>query len=184
MSSPMPCCLKSSRMRHGREALPWLGLAIRVAGAAVWLIAGISKLSQISSFEALVERYGVLPHVLAAPFAYVLPFFEIGIGLYLAAGLFVRGSALVGTLLFAVFLAAQTQAWLRGLTLDCGCFGAVSRSTVGPATILRDIALGIPTFLMLALPARKLSLDSRLFGARDGFVTSLDTSSDNGGIGP
>ena len=156
-------------MLQARRPLPWLCFAIRCGAAAVWIVAGIAKLPQIESFHALVERYGILPHFLAAPFAYVLPFLEIFLGLYLAAGLFVRGTALVGTLLFAVFLAAQIQAWARGIQLDCGCFGAAVQSSVGPLTIIRDFALGIPTFLMLAFPSRRLSLDKRLFGAEDGF---------------
>jgi len=123
----------------------------------------------MESFRDLVGRYGILPPGLAAPFAYVLPFFEVGLGLYLAAGLFVRGSALVGSVLLVVFLAAQAQAWARGITLDCGCFGTAVPSKVGPLTMLRDVGLGIPTFLMLALPARRLSLDRLLFGAEDRF---------------
>ena len=153
----------------GRNALPWLGLAIRLGAAFVWIFAGATKIPQIETFHALVERYGILPHFLAAPFSYVVPFLEIGLGLYLAAGLFVRGTALAGTLLFAVFLTAQVSALARGIALDCGCFGAALQSRVGPFTILRDLALGVPTFLMLALPSRRLSLDSRLFGAADAF---------------
>jgi uncharacterized membrane protein YphA (DoxX/SURF4 family) len=111
-------------MPQAHRSLPWLGLAIRIGAASVWIIAGVAKLPQMDLFRTLVERYGILPHVLAAPLALVLPFLEIGLGLYLAAGLFVRGTAVVGTILFAVFLAAQAQAWARGLSLDCGCFGA------------------------------------------------------------
>ncbi len=127
---------------------------------------------QIGSFQILVQRYGILPDALAGPFAFVLPFLEIGIGLYLAAGLLVRGAALVGTLLFAAFLIAQASAWARGIALDCGCFGSLLQTTVGPLTIIRDFCLGIPTFAMLALPARKLSLDRRLFDAPDAFGAS------------
>jgi uncharacterized membrane protein YphA (DoxX/SURF4 family) len=156
-------------MPRANSARSRLGLAIRLAAALVWIIAGAAKVPQIESFRELVGRYGILPPVLAAPFAYVLPFLEIGLGLYLAAGLFVRGSALVGTLLFAAFLAAQVQAWARGIALDCGCFGTAVQTAVGPWTILRDFALGIPTFLMLALPARRYSLDRRLFGGVDRF---------------
>jgi uncharacterized membrane protein YphA (DoxX/SURF4 family) len=154
---------------RANSALSLLGLAIRIAAAAVWIGAGIAKIPEIEGFRDLVGRYGVLPPALAAPFAYVLPFFEIGLGLYLAAGLFVRGSALVGSLLLAIFLAAQAQAWARGITLDCGCFGTAVQSTVGPLTVLRDVGLGIPTFLMLAFPARRLSLDRQLFGAENRF---------------
>jgi len=69
-----------------------------------------------------------------------------------------------------VFAGAQVQALIRGLALDCGCFGAVGQVPVGPWTLLRDVILGIPTFVMLALPARRFSLDSRLFGAADAFA--------------
>jgi uncharacterized membrane protein YphA (DoxX/SURF4 family) len=157
----MPPAIKS----RAATGLSWLGFALRLGAAGVWIAAGAAKIPQIETFHVLVERYAILPSVLAGPFAYVLPFLEIGIGLYFVVGLFVRGTALVGTALFALFLTAQMSAWLRGISLDCGCFGATLQTTVGPLTMLRDFALGIPTFLMLAFPARTLSLDSRLFGA-------------------
>ncbi len=170
---------KSSRMPQARStpirgefargSLPWPGFAIRLLAAAVWIFAGATKAADLGAFAAQVDRYELLPGFLVVPLAYILPFFEIFLGLYLAAGLFVRASALAGTILFAVFLAAQAQALVRGLVLDCGCFGSLTQAPVGLWTILRDIALGIPTFLMLAFPARRLSLDGRLFGAADAF---------------
>ena len=150
-------------MPRESKALPWLGLGIRLGAAAVWIVAGAAKVPQIQTFHVLVQRYGILPDFLSGPFAYILPFLELAIGLYLAVGLFVRGTALAGTVLLAVFLIAQASAWTRGISLDCGCFGAITETTVGPLTILRDFSLGIPTFLMLAFPARTLSLDHRLF---------------------
>ena len=155
-----------SRLSGG---IPWLGFALRLAGAVIWIAAGASKVPDLAGFADQVQNYQLLPGFLVLPAAFILPFLEIFLGLYLAAGLFVRASGLAGTILFAIFLAAQVQALARGLKLDCGCSGVLSKSTVGPWTLLRDMALGIPTFLMLAFPARKLSLDSRLFGARDGF---------------
>ena len=152
-----------------RNALSLFGFAIRVAGALIWIAAGATKLPDLAAFATQVERYEILPHLLVVPLAYILPFFEILLGVYLAAGLFVRASALVGTLLFVIFLTAQVQALIRGLKLDCGCFGTLAKSTVGPWTLLRDTALGIPTFVMLAFPSRQFSLDRRLFGAVDSF---------------
>lgn len=171
----MRLSFKSSRMQQAPDGyhaatLPWLGFGIRLIAAAVWIIAGAAKLPDLGAFAAQVDRYQLLPHVLGTALAYVLPFFEIFLGLYLVAGLFVRASALAGSILFVIFLAAQVRAMARGLTLDCGCFGTLSQPTVGLWTLLRDAALGLPTFLMLPLPARRLSLDRRLFGARDHFA--------------
>ena len=147
-------------MSLDRRALSWIGFALRLGGAVVWIVAGAAKLPDIRAFHLLVDKYGILPSALAGPFAYALPFVEIALGVYLAVGLFVRGAALAGTLLFGVFLTAQGIAWSRGLPLDCGCFGTAVASTVGPLTMLRDLGLGIPTFLMLAFPSRgSLSTD-------------------------
>jgi uncharacterized membrane protein YphA (DoxX/SURF4 family) len=156
-------------MPQESRVLSWLGFAIRLGAAAVWIVAGAAKVPQIQTFHVLVQRYGMLPDFLSGPFSYILPFLELAIGLYLAVGLFVRGTAFAGTVLLVVFLIAQASAWTRGISLDCGCFGAIAETTVGPLTILRDFSLGIPTFLMLAFPARLLSLDHRLFGARNLF---------------
>ena len=156
-------------MRPRSRPLPWVGLALRLAAGLIWVVSGAAKLPDIRTFQVLVDKYGILPGWATGPFAYVLPFAEIGIGLYLAAGLFVRLAAGAGTFLFAVFLAAQVWAWARGLSIDCGCFGTAVQTAVSPLTMLRDFCLGIPTFLMLAFPARRLSLDGRLFDAPDSF---------------
>jgi uncharacterized membrane protein YphA (DoxX/SURF4 family) len=151
------------------RAVSLIGLGLRLAAAGIWIFAGAVKILDLQSFQLVVLKYGILPRALAAPFAYVLPFLEVGIGLYFVLGLLVRGAALVGTLLFASFLTAQVWAMAKGIVLDCGCFGPALQSTVSPLTLIRDFCLGIPTFLMLAFPARLFSLDRRLFGAPDLF---------------
>ena len=153
-----------------RNALPWIGLAIRLLAAAVWLAAGGSKIPHLEHFRSQVHAYKLLPHALDAPFAYALPFVEVGVGAYLALGLLVRGAAAVSTALMVVFVAAMAQAWARGLSLDCGCFANIAREKVGLWTIVRDAALGIPGLVMLIRPARLLSLDRRLLAKPDPWV--------------
>ena len=150
-----------------RSALPVLGLAIRLAAGAVWLVAGAAKIADLEQFRVQVGAYDVLPAGLEAPFAYALPFVEVGIGLYLVSGLLVRGTAALSCLLMAVFVVAMIQARLRGLVLDCGCFGSLTRQPIGLWTIARDAALGLPGLIMVFLPARLLSLDARLLGRPD-----------------
>ncbi len=94
-----------------RSSLPWVGLAIRVAAATVWLVAGFAKLADLEQFRVQVEAYKLLPHGLEAPFAYALPFVEIGVGLYLGAGLLVRGAAALSCALMVLFVVAMAQAW-------------------------------------------------------------------------
>jgi len=72
--------------------------------------------------------------------ALVLPWLEILAGAFLIAGVWKRGAALVvsGLLVFFVVLTAVTM--LRGLDVDCGCFGAIDRKA-GLGVILEDLAL-------------------------------------------
>jgi uncharacterized membrane protein YphA (DoxX/SURF4 family) len=145
---------------------------IRVTAAGVWLVAGAAKLGELEHFHDQVDQYKLLPHALEAPFAYTLPFVELLVGIYLLLGLLTRIAALVGCALMVLFLIAQAQAWARGLSLDCGCFGTLTHERVGAATILRDIALCLPTLAIAARPARLLSLDRRLLGLPDRFAPS------------
>lgn len=159
------------RPAPARSPLPALGLVIRLVAATVWLVAGAAKVVDLEHFHAQVEQYRLLPHALEAPFAYTLPFVELLVGLYLLVGLLTRVAAVAGCILMTLFLIAQTQAWARGLSLDCGCFGSLTHERVGAATIVRDLALGAPTLVMAIWPARLLSLDTRLLGEPDRFAS-------------
>lgn len=153
-----------------RQLLPWLGLALRLGAAGIWLAAGAAKLADLQQFHAQVRAYELLPGGLEAPFAYGLPFAEIAVGLYLAIGLLVRPAALVATLLMVSFVVAMAQARARGLSIDCGCFGSAVRQQIGLGTIARDAALGVPTLILLLRPTRFASLDRRLLGRPDRFT--------------
>jgi uncharacterized membrane protein YphA (DoxX/SURF4 family) len=161
---------------RSRSILAAAGVAIRLAAATVWLVAGAAKLVDLEHFHAQVDQYQLLPHILEAPFAYALPFVELLVGLYLAVGLFTRAAAAVGCVLMVLFLIAQIQAWARGLSLDCGCFGALAHERVGATSILRDLALGLPSLVMFWRPARALSLDAQLFALPDTFSPAVESA--------
>lgn len=156
-------------MRRAR-VVPWVGLALRLVAAGIWLAAGVPKLADLEHFHTQVAAYDILPHALVSPFAYALPFVEVGLGLYLALGLLIRPAAILASVLMVVFIAAQAQAWYRGLVLDCGCFGTLALQRIGLVTILRDTGLGLPSLAMAIWPARLLSLDSYWLGRPDRFA--------------
>jgi uncharacterized membrane protein YphA (DoxX/SURF4 family) len=162
----MPSSSRSLRLpRRMADLARWrdpLGLAARLAAGGIWLAAGIAKALDFDSFHVQVEGYDVLPHVVVPWIAYGLPLLEIVLGGYLILGLLVRPAAWLSLGLLVIFIAAQAQAWARGLAIDCGCFGSVDVQRVGAGTIIRDLLLSIPTLVVLAVGGGRYGLDSLL----------------------
>lgn len=99
-------------------------LAVSVAMAGIFIYAAIDKIRDPLQFADSVAAFGILPAVFVSLLALALPPFEIACGLLMLAPRTRRIGALAITLLSAIFFTALASALLRGLTLDCGCFGA------------------------------------------------------------
>ena len=137
-----------------KVAQPWLTLLARLILGAVLLIAGALKVPNLPKSAMAVRAYEMLPIPLANFLGYTLPWIEIGIGMLLIVGVTVKISGALGALTMLAFIIAIAQAWARGLSIDCGCFGG--GGTIDPedtkylSEIIRDIglmALGIFLYL-------------------------------------
>ena len=102
---------------------PWLTLVARLILGGVLLAAGGLKIGNLQKSAMAVRAYEMLPVDLANFLGYVLPWVEIGIGLLLIVGAAVAISGLLGAFTMLAFIIAISQAWARGLSIDCGCFG-------------------------------------------------------------
>ena len=131
-------------------ATRWLSLLARLGLAAVWLISGWLKAVDPLQTVVAVRAYQLLPEAVVTPFANVLPFAEIGLGLLVLAGVGVRATALVSALVLGVFLVGVASARARGLSIDCGCFGGGGAAKVGAGDYLRELARDVG-FLLLAV---------------------------------
>lgn len=147
---------------------PWLGTAVRLGLAAVWLTAGASKVGDLAASGRAVNAYRLLPYDAATVFGAALPFVELALGVLLLLGLATRLAAAVSTVLLVVFIAGISSAWARGLAIDCGCFsgsggqlGAGQKPAYGPE-ILRDLGFLILAGLLLIWPRTAVSVDDRL----------------------
>jgi uncharacterized membrane protein YphA (DoxX/SURF4 family) len=146
---------------------PWLGTLVRLGLAAVWLVAGGAKVGDLAGSGRAVNAYDVMPYDLAKIIGAALPLVEIALGLLLLVGLATRLAAGISTGLLTVFIAGITQAWSRGLQIDCGCFGsggqlgAGQTPTYGPE-ILRDLGFLALAGFLLIWPLTRISIDSWL----------------------
>jgi putative oxidoreductase len=98
-----------------RTLLRWL-----LAVILVW--AALSKIANLNDFYLNISAYRLsLPDGLLRLTTMVLPWLELLCGVLLVGGA-VRRAALIWTaVLFAVFVIATGQAWVRGLEISCGC---------------------------------------------------------------
>ncbi|MGH7780455.1 MAG: MauE/DoxX family redox-associated membrane protein [Candidatus Binataceae bacterium] len=105
-------------------------LAVALALGAVFIYAGADKIRDPLQFADSIDAFAILPMAFINLLALGLPVFEIVCGVLLIAPWTRRIGALALALSSAVFFFALLSALLRGLTLDCGCFGsgAPSRS--------------------------------------------------------
>jgi uncharacterized membrane protein YphA (DoxX/SURF4 family) len=105
----------------------------------------------------------MLPIALANFLGIILPFVEIAVGILLIIGAAIRISALVGGVLMFAFMIGISQAWARGLSIDCGCFGGGGQVEPGTANylpeLLRDGGLGLLAIYLFRYPQSKFGLD-------------------------
>lgn len=142
---------------------PWLTLLARLILGGVLIVAGALKVGNLQKSAMAVRAYEMLPIWLANLFGYVLPWIEIGIGSLLVVGALVKINGLLGALIMLAFIIAIAQAWARGLSIDCGCFGGGGsidpEDTKYLSEIIRDIGLlGLGVFLYL-YPKGRFALD-------------------------
>jgi len=129
-----------------------LALVLRLALAAVFLFAAYSKLRQPwLLFAMAIDAYGLLPQWAVLTLARTLPWCEMVVGLLLLTGFWLRQTAVMASGLLLVFFGVMLRSYVRGLQIDCACFGlgeAISWKTLlrDGALVLSSVALSVLAF--------------------------------------
>ena len=110
---------------------------LKPQAAMPWSIASV-KIS-LSMFAMQVDSYQLLSPQAVSSAAHCLPFIELGLGLWLLSGLWLRYSSLFTTLLLGGFFALMVRTYSAGLEINCGCFGPGEK--LGVKSLLRDGSL-------------------------------------------
>jgi uncharacterized membrane protein YphA (DoxX/SURF4 family) len=152
------------------HVLDLVGTLARLGLAAVSLVSGTLKAIDLDQTVVAVRAYDVLPRGAVDVVAAVLPFLEIALGLLLLLGIGTRLVAVASGALLLVFIAGVAQAWTRGLSIDCGCFGGGGAVAPGATAyvqeIVRDIGFLVLAAWLVVRPHTLLSMDARLIAGR------------------
>jgi uncharacterized membrane protein YphA (DoxX/SURF4 family) len=161
--------MDTRQLARGTTVWPWISTLARLGLAAVFLIAGGTKVGDLAASGRAVNAYRLMPFEVAKVVGAAQPFLEIALGLLLLIGVATRLIAGIGAVLLVLFIAGIASAWARGLQIDCGCFskggelGAGQTPTYG-WEILRDVGFLVLAGILLWRPLTRFSVDSVLMG--------------------
>ena len=140
---------KATGAASGNAARLFL-LISRLLLGAIFIYAGYVKLREPWQIFAMnINSYNVLPLAMAETAARLIPWFEIVLGLFLVSGLWLRVSGIIASAVLLTFIVLMVQAYLKGMHIDCGCFG--SGEQISWKTLLRDGALAADAVAMTCI---------------------------------
>jgi uncharacterized membrane protein YphA (DoxX/SURF4 family) len=145
------------------SAARWVSTGARLVLGGVFLVAGALKVIDPQSSVAAVRAYKLLPASMETIVGWGLPFAEIALGLLLLAGIATRAVAAATAMLLLVFIFAVASAWVRRLSIDCGCFGGGGEVAPGQTAygteLVRDVGLLLLALWLVWQPRSRFALD-------------------------
>jgi uncharacterized membrane protein YphA (DoxX/SURF4 family) len=115
----------------------------RLGLAGLFLWAGSVKLADPSALAQDISHYRLLPSAIVPLLALTLPIVECVAGVALLTRTYLRGGALLIGIMLATFAAAMAQAKLRGIDLNCGCFGTEIADPISWTKVAFDTGLAM-----------------------------------------
>lgn len=127
----------------------WVRLVLRLIIGGIFVYAGWAKIQAPQAFADSIATFQVVPLPLINLIALGLPFFEILLGLCLLTGCQKEAAIFSVIILSTVFALALIQALIRGLEVDCGCFGSGPPS-IGKtwASLGRDLLMFVISMIL------------------------------------
>ena len=137
-------------------------LVLRFVIALIFIVSGFEKLiSPSENFLYVLQAYAVFPHMIEGIASVVFPWVVLGVGVFLALGLWRRPTILVLTCMSASLIMVVAQAIIRKLPIDsCGCFGDLVHLPLKSVIILDGAICASAILLMYNIKTvRRFSLD-------------------------
>lgn len=129
----------------------YLNWILRFIVGGAFVTAGALKIADPAQFAIGVTNYRLVPHELINLVAILLPWVELIAGAFVLTGIWLRSAALLLTILTVMFFFAIVSALVRGLNIECGCFGTIGGRHVG----LVNLAIDLVLFTLAALLVRR-----------------------------
>ena len=130
-------------------------LLFRILLGLIFLFAGIAKISDPVRFIFTLRQFNLFSEAVIPFMVLYLPWLEFILGLFLILGLLYRASAFLLACLNTMFAIAILTVVVRGMEIDCGCFGMLADILKIPdsadikAIIRNVIFIGISVYIFI-----------------------------------
>lgn len=138
----------------------YLLLISRVILGYLFIYAGMVKIIDPAGFAESILNYRMTPIFLVNFFAIIIPWIEVVTGIFLIFGISSKESSFIIGALLIIFNIMISIAVLRGLNIDCGCFGTDDSQAVGVQKLLENFVLLLLSIQIILFDKKKLSLTS------------------------
>ena len=140
----------------------YLLLTIRIIVGFVFIFAAISKAAEPELFARSIANYKLLPIFLINIIAIILPWIELCAGVLLFFGVSVKENSAILSGLLLIFIIAIAISLIRGLDIECGCFGTVDGAKIGVQKLLENFGLLILGFILIIFNSNTWSLSGKV----------------------
>jgi uncharacterized membrane protein YphA (DoxX/SURF4 family) len=107
-----------------------LALVLSWIFGGLFIFAGWQKVQDPTQFLTSIRGFHLVPDPYAAWLALSLPWMEIFAGLAVVTGFLRRGGLLLLNASLVAFIVALLSAWIRGINVECGCFGSIKTGSI------------------------------------------------------
>ena len=129
----------------------------RIYLALVFILSGLDKINDLSTFAQSIENYRLLPIYLINIFTIIIPWLEVITGVFLLLGIYIKENSVIILSLLVIFTFGVIIAVMRNLDIDCGCQGTYDGQKVGLLKILENVSLIVVAFLSFKFPEQVLT---------------------------
>lgn len=153
----------SNTLQAGRERRRplkhWVLFFMRMILGGVFSFSAWNKIMAPQALADAIVGFEIFPESIALEAAIMLIWLELICGTFMLLGLWARATVIVITGMLTLFEAGLISVVVRGIEVNCGCFGQFSEMQVGWDTIFRNLVQLIFCALLLYYGSWKFSLD-------------------------
>lgn len=147
---------------------PWLSLVVRLSMAIILIAAALPKLGDLGQSVRAVRAYRLLPEEIVPFVGTALPFLELLLAVLLIVGMFTRLAAIVWLVMMFGFMTGVIWVWVKGYSIDCGCFGGGGDVEEGatnyPLHLAERLGFIVLGSFLAVFPRSALSVDGWIRG--------------------